>query len=467
MLTALRNYAKPPSSLAGRLSVQSLLFATGDGAFLAGSAVYFGVIVGLSLAQVGIGLTIAAIASFVVAVPAGKLVDHFGPKRMWALSAVAQGALFIAWPFIDGFPQYVALVVVMEVAGTLGGAAHGAYVLDVLPPGERVESRAYMYSALNVGFSIGAFLGAGAIAFGSDVLRWAPVLTAVLFAVNAVAILRLPDASHDVRTTEPRKVPEGPPAIRNRSWLAVTFLTGVLWTNQVLLHTVIPLWLITETDAPHVIVALLFGTNTLMCIVLPRLASKGIHDVDTALRAVRLSAVFFALTCLVTLATHETAGWVTIVLFFVGHVVLTWAELYLSASGWTFEAELMDPRRRGDYQGVSELGGTLGRFWAPALYGFLAMEWGAFGWVTIAAIAAAAAWAMHPATRAGRRYLEQHVPADILADARAGAPDDAPDGAGTPPTPLTDQFAPGTSATDTPLPRGAVDGRESTGDRTR
>ena len=333
MLTALRNYATPPSSLAGRLSVQSLLFATGEGAFLAGSAVYFGVILGLSLGQVGIGLTVAAIASFLAAVPAGKLVDRFGPKRMWSLSAVLQGALFLAWPFIDSFPQFIALAVVMEVAGSLGGAAHGAYVLDVLPPGERVESRAYMYSALNVGFSLGAFLGGGAIAFGADVLRWAPVVSTVLFVVNAVAILRLPDASHDVRSTEPRRQPEGPPAIRNRSWLLVTFLTGV--------------------------------------------------------------------------------------------------------------------RRRGDYQGVSELGNTLGRFWAPAVYGFLAMEWGAFGWLTIAAIVGAAAAAMHPATRAGRRYLEKHVPPDVLADARAGAPEEAP----PPPTTLTDPLEPGTTVTDTPLPR--------------
>ena len=133
------------------------------------------------------------------------------------------------------------------------------------------------------------------------------------------------------------------------------------------------------------LVAILFGTNTVMCIVLPRLASRGIHDVSTALRAVRLSTVFFVLTCLITLATHQTAGWLTIAMFFLGHVVLTWAELFLSASGWTLEAELMDPRRRGDYQGVSELGGTLGRFWAPAVYGFLAMKWGAFGWLTIAA----------------------------------------------------------------------------------
>ncbi|MCF6380015.1 MFS transporter [Nocardioides KLBMP 9356] len=436
MLTALKNYATPPSSLAGRLSLQSLIFASGDGAFIAGSAVYFTLVVGLSLGEVGIGLTIAAIASFVVAIPMGKLVDHYGPKRMWALGAVIQGALFLAWPFVDGFPQYVALAVSMEVVGTLSGTGHGAYVIDVLPPAERVESRAYMYSALNVGFSIGAFLSGGAIAFGTDVLRWAPVLSALLFLANSAWILRLPDATHDVRSSEPRVKPEGIPAIRNRAWIAVTTFTGVMWTNQVLLHTVIPVWLVTETDAPKVLVAILFGTNTVMCIVLPRLASRGIHDVGTALRAVRFSTFFFVLTCLITLATHQTVGWLTIVMFFLGHVVLTWAELFLSASGWTLEAELMDPRRRGDYQGVAELGGTLGRFWAPAVYGFLAMQWGTFGWLTIAAIVVAAATGLHASAHAARRYLEQHVPPDVLADARAGAPSTEAEAAGGPPSML-------------------------------
>lgn len=448
MLTALKNYATPPSTLAGRLSIQSLLFASGDGAFLAGSAVFFTVVVGLSLGEVGIGLTIAAVASFIVAVPMGKLVDRYGPKRMWTLSAAIQGALFLFWPFVDSFPEYIALAVAMEVVGTLGGAAHGAYVIDVLPPAERVESRAYLYSALNVGFSIGAFLGGGAIAFGTDVLRWSPLLTAVLFLLNSAAIPRLPDASHDVRSSEPRVKPEGIPAIRNRSWIAVTFFTGVMWTNQVLLHTVIPVWLVTETDAPKVLVAVLFGTNTVMCIVLPRLASRGIRNVETALRAVRLSTLFFVLTCLVTLATHETTGWLTILLFFLGHVVLTWAELFLSASGWTLEVELMDPRRRGDYQGVSELGGTLGRFWAPAVYGFLAMEWGALGWLTIAAIVCVAAAGLHRSAHSGRRFLEANVPADVLADARASEPEQVDVAASQEPFPMEP---------DAPLP-------ESTGD---
>ena len=50
------------------------------------------------------------------------------------------------------------------------------------------------------------------------------------------------------------------------------------------------------------------------------------------------------------------------------------------------------------------------------------MEWGAVGWLTIAGIVVAAAAGLHVAARAGRRFLEQHVPADVLADARAGAP---------------------------------------------
>ena len=41
MLTALITYLTPPSRLAGRLSTQSLLFALGEGTFMAGSAVFF------------------------------------------------------------------------------------------------------------------------------------------------------------------------------------------------------------------------------------------------------------------------------------------------------------------------------------------------------------------------------------------------------------------------------------------
>src|SRR3546814_15626767 len=66
-------------------------------------------------------------------------------------------------------------------------------------------------------------------------------------------------------------------------------------------------------------------------------------------------------SCIITLVTHDTVGWQTIALVWLGHVTVTGAELYLSAASWSFEADLMDPRRRGQYQGAAELTGTLGR----------------------------------------------------------------------------------------------------------
>src|SRR5688500_1803035 len=244
-MSILRRLA-PPSPLAGRLSVQSLLFALGEGTFMTGSAVFFTQVVGLSAAQVGLGLTIAGVAAFIAAYPMGRLVDRIGPKNSWAISAVGQAGMFAVWPFIEGFTGYLAMAIAMEVIGSLGGAAHGAYTIDVLPTEERVTSRAYMYSALNVGFTLGSLLGGIALAFESnDVIMMVPWFTAVVFLFNGFAITRLPKASHDLKTREERAVkPPGPGPMKNPGWLATTFFTGVLWNNQVLLNIVIPLWLV-------------------------------------------------------------------------------------------------------------------------------------------------------------------------------------------------------------------------------
>jgi MFS family permease len=448
MFATLGRRMRPPSPLAGRLATQSLLFALGEGTFMTGSAVFFTQLVGLSAAQVGLGLTIAGVASFLAAWPMGRLVDRFGPKRCWAVSAVGQAALFTLWPFIDSFGGYVAMAVVMEVVGTLGGASHSAYTIDVLPPDERVHSRAYMYSALNLGFTLGSLLGGIALAFDSnEVLHALPWFTTVAFLVNGVAILRLPNASHDERSAEERKVKlPGPGPMRNVGWMVSTFFVGVLWTNQVLLNIVIPLWLVQETDAPRVLLAFLFGTNTVMCIFLPMAAARGVKDVTTALRALRVSACFFVGSCLITLYTHDTVGWVTIALVWLGHVTVTGAELYLSAASWSFEAELMDPRRRGEYSGAAGLSGTLGKVWAPAVYTFLAMTWGTVGWLIIAGIIVVATVGVHRSAHWAQAFLVKHVPPEELAAARAGGETPVP-----PPSVLQEPpLAPSTGPTTSP-----------------
>jgi hypothetical protein len=71
-------------------------------------------------------------------------------------------------------------------------------------------------------------------------------------------------------------------------------------------------------------------------------------------------------------------------------------------------SELTDADQRAEYQGAAHIGGTLGSVWAPALFTFLAMEHGALGWLTIAAIVMVSTLTMGPSTRAAERYLERH-----------------------------------------------------------
>jgi MFS family permease len=165
-----------------------------------------------------------------------------------------------------------------------------------------------------------------------------------------------------------------------------------------------------------VLLAWLFGTNTVLCIFLPAYTSKGVRNLQDAMRYVWISTAFFVGSCLITMVTHSTSGLLTIFLVWLGHVTVTGAELFFSGASWTFQAELMDPRRRGEYQGVADVSRTLGSMWAPALFTFLAMKWGSGGdgWLVIAAIVLVASGGLVPSVRMASRFAAQHFPAELL-----------------------------------------------------
>ena len=401
-----------------RLATQSMLFSTGEGAFNTGSAVFLTQVVGMSAARVGLALTITGVAEFLMAYPAGRVVDRFGPKRIWALTTWGRAACFVALPFVESFGEYLLLGLLFALAASAGHSSYQSYVLDALPTKERIETQAYMYSALNVGFTLGAVLGGVALAFDNlTVVRWTPLFAAALMAVNAWWISRLPQAPHDLRVASgaTRERPPGPGPLRNPGWILLTFFNGTLWTNQVLLNVVIPLWLVEATDAPHVLLAWLFGTNTVLCIFLPAYTSKGVRDLRDAIRYVWISSGFFVASCLITMVTHSTVGLVTVLLVWLGHVTVTGAELFISGASWSFQAELMDPRRRGEYQGVQDVSRTLGSMWAPALYTFLAMSWGAQGWLVIAGIVVLATVGMNPSVRLAERFAARNFQVEDVA----------------------------------------------------
>ena len=186
-----------PTPLIRRLSTQSVLSAFGDGVFLTGSAVFFTQIVGLSASQVGLGLSIGGLVTFVLAVPLGKLSDRYGARRVWAVASLVEALVYLAWLAVGGLIAFIALTILLENVSSASRSARNAYRFDVFPREERVSSNAYFRAARNVGYTLGALLAGVALATNDDtMIRAVPVATALLLVCNAVLVSRLPAVVH-------------------------------------------------------------------------------------------------------------------------------------------------------------------------------------------------------------------------------------------------------------------------------
>lgn len=411
-------------------AIQSAIFAFGTGTFITGEAVYSIKIIGLTVAQAGLGLTIGMASQFVVSIPFGRLADRIGPRTCWGIGNALQAAAFLGWLFVHGFWPFIAVVVGREVTAQLGQIGWSTYRLAAFPREIRVRSGAYNRAALNVGFTLGALFGGVALATGSlTVIRFIPILTAAILVVSSAMIKRLPRATAGLADTVPApesepagrndspaesapatdapRVPPGRPAIKNVGFVITSFFDGLLSSHQTLLLTVIPLWLVADTNAPRVLLAWLFATNTIGAVVFQVPVSRSVRDLPTALRAEVRAAAFMVASCLIILMTDHTVIWLTIPLIWIAHVTVTGAELFESSASWSLQSELSDQSRLGDYQGVASVANTVGMIWTPALYTFLATSLHAAGWLIIAAIVVSAAAGIRPAARTAQRFLAE------------------------------------------------------------
>jgi len=397
----------PPTKLERDLVWQCVLSAFATGTFLTGTAVYFTKIVGLSGAEVGLGMSIAAGVTLLLQLPMGRLADRVGAKPLWALASAVEAALYFAWPLIGGMVGFVLMLSVLAIFETAGRNARNVYRIAVFPRDVRVRALAYMRAARNVGYTLGAGASGVALGIGTDAVALIPVVTGGLLVLNAVLIASvLPVITRQVPVVEgDDPATAAPPAWRNPGFVVLSVCNGVLSSNQVLLNVVVPLWLVERTDAPPTLLAWLFGTNTVLAVLLQVRASRVADSVDGSLRAVRWSGWAFIVSCALVAWTHETVGWVSILLIWIGHVTITGAELWQSAADWSFTSELSDHRRLGDYQGVWGLGYQIEPIIFPALYTFLALQVGTPGWIVIALIGVTAAVVAHPAARAAERHL--------------------------------------------------------------
>jgi MFS family permease len=379
------------------LGTVNLVYAIGRGVFLSGSVLYFKKVTGLSAAEIGIGSSAAALSGFAASLLFGVLSDRLGAKRVLILLFLVQALGFSLYPAIHEAKTYYILIVAVGFVEFGVGPSLGALVGSLTEPEERVRVRAVLRSMFNMGFSCGSGITAAAL-LGGRVFQALPWCTSALLVIAFVLICRLPKAAAAAR---PQRVSRFS-ALGDVKFVGLTVLSTPLALYSSIILVALPLWTVTRTHAPSIVVPLLVIANTVMAIVFQVPASRGADTVRGAARLGRRAGIWQAAAC-VAAATATLGGAVVASLALcLAMVLFTLAELQQSASGWGLAHGLAPEHAQGEYLGTFNLHIVLQAVIGPSLVSTLALKLGPLGWGIVAAGILAAGFALVPLARAAR-----------------------------------------------------------------
>ncbi|HEV2377232.1 MAG TPA: MFS transporter [Streptosporangiaceae bacterium] len=385
MLSAARLRAWLPPGRHVRLLIgASFVDSLGTGLFIAGSAVFFTRVLGLSTVQVGIGLSLAGLAGFLGMVPVGWLADRFGGKRTIMALYLWRGCCFTVYPFIRTPVVFYLVAFLIGIAEWGGGPVIQGIVGALEGDDSRVKTMAVIFSTRNAGFSIGAVLATLVVALGSKAAFAGLVFAdAATFFVTAALQSRLPAAAN-ARTRSERTEKRGV-RVHDLRFLALAGLNGILFLHATILTAGLPLWIATrKTAAPLPLVGIIVLINTIVVIGLQVRLSAGASGISSAARRQNWAGWALAACCVLVALSARTGSAGATVLLIGATIALTLGEIWQGAGAWRLSFSLAPEDRRATYLSVYELGISAASAVGPALLTRVVIGNGRSGWIGLA-----------------------------------------------------------------------------------
>ncbi|MER7587592.1 MFS transporter [Micromonospora sp. NPDC127501] len=398
----------PPPGRLRTLSLATMANTVGTGLWVTGAALYLTRSVGLTPTEVGLGLTVAGLVGLTASVPLGGLADRRDPRALRAVLQLAQAAVAAAYLLVGSFPVFV-LVATMDallVSGNL--AVRAALVAAVAGPQGRVHAFATLRAMANLGVTLGAGLAAFAlVADAGWAYRLLVLGNVATYLVSAVLIMRLPSYPPVRRAVRPRPAR----ALRDWRFLAVAGASAALSVHGVVLSLILPLWVVSHTDAPPVTVAAVLLVNTVLTVLLAVRLSGSARDAVPAAATMRRAGLVLAAGMLLWATTAVVPTVAAIGLLLGATVIYTVGDLWHSAAGAALAYDLAAPDAIGAYQGVDTLLAGLARAAGPAVLTWLILDGGPIGWSVLAGLLAVTGLAVPPLTRRALANRAEPLPA--------------------------------------------------------
>jgi MFS family permease len=380
------------------LAASNFVYTMGSGLYLTAGVLYFTQAVHLPAGTVGLGLGLAGVVALALGVGVGHLADRHGARGVYTVTLVIQALATACFVLADSFWPFVLAVCAAAGAKTAGTAARSPLIRHY--GGDRPqEFRAYLRAVTNLGISLGAVLAGWVVQVGTlTAYQLMVVGNAIAFVVSAVILVLLPPVAPLPTVGGPRWT-----ALRDRPYLLLTALDGVMAVQFKVLTVGIPLWLVGATTAPHWLISGTILTSTVIVIAFQVRASRSIVSPAAGGDAYRRAGVAFLVSCsLISLAAGIPA-WAAAALLITAAVIHTIGELWYSAAGFEVSFALAPQHATGQYLGVFGLGAGLADALGPALIISLCITWGRPGWYVVGALFALTGLAAPLAVRWAQR----------------------------------------------------------------
>jgi hypothetical protein len=398
-----------------RLAAGTLISAVGNGAWFTSWAIFLTRWIGLSPAEVGLGMTLAGACGVAAATPLGWISDRLGAREMFAGLLALQGLGALAYVLVHGMASFLIVACLAQAAGSGTGGPRNALVLGLSDHDARLEALGRLRAISHIGWALGAIAGGAVISVATQAAYLALLaLNGGTYLVYALLVLTVPRVARPVADKTRARLR----VVRDGPYMSLAGLMGVLALCWAMLSSGLPLWVTLYTHAPRAISAVVILISSVGIAAFQVRVSRVITAPRAAAAGTLLSGCALAGSCLLFALTAGGSGLSVILLMLAAAGLHLAGELLFVAASWGLSVPLMPPDAPGEYQGVFATGEAVALMAAPALMTTLVAGWGQPGWVALAVIFMLPAVAAIPVTRWAIRTRPS--PAVATAAARAG-----------------------------------------------
>ncbi|TNH28024.1 MFS transporter [Micromonospora orduensis] len=344
-------------------ALATLITTFGSGLLLGSLPLYFTRIVDLPAAQVGVGLTAAALVTLVTGLMVGEMADRRGPLEVVKAVLLLDAAAMFAFLFINNFVTFLLAATVHAVASSAVATAEGALLRRVAGD-EAAGYRSSIHAITNLGLSLGLIPGGIAIQLGTaTAFKTLIVLDVISFLVAWAVLTRLPSYPPLPKpATGPRWI-----ALRDRPYVSFAVLAAAIHPQFYVLTLLLPLWVVEETNAPRWAIPLSLVINTILIIMLQVRLGGEVKTLRQGGNAWRRAGVFFLFSSSLLGLAAGLPSWAALLMVVAAVAVHTFGEIMHTSGGFALGMGLPPAHAQGQYDGVGGIIGGMGSVMAPAL----------------------------------------------------------------------------------------------------